>query len=66
MLIILRNVYHITFIFHILIGLSKNMTPIDFKFTRSKGKVTRVTFVKYYVTMVLHNIFRTVYHRALL
>jgi len=27
-------------------GLGEDMTPIDFEFTRSKGKVTRFTYVK--------------------
>ena len=34
-----------------LIGRCEVITPIDFEFTRSKGKVTRVTFVKKCVNM---------------
>jgi len=33
-------------VFHMLIGLGKDMTPIDFGFTRSNVKVTWVTFIK--------------------
>ena len=46
MLILLRTIYPIAFICIVLIGLSEDKTPIDFGFTRSKGKVTRVTLVK--------------------
>ena len=42
----LQNIDHRSFIFHMLIGLSEDKTPIDFVFTRSKSKITRVTFVK--------------------
>jgi len=44
---ILRIIYHTAFIFHMLIGLSENMTRIDIWFTRSKLKVRRVILVKY-------------------
>ena len=37
------------FIFHMLIGLGKDMFPIDFEFTRSKVKVTWVTYMINYV-----------------
>ena len=40
------NIYHRACIFHLQIGLGKDMTPIDFEFTRSNVKVTVVTFVK--------------------
>jgi len=43
LLIILRTIYHIVFIFHMLIGLQRDMTHIDI--VKSKGKV-KVTFVK--------------------
>jgi len=46
LLIILRTVYHRGFIFHMPIGIGGNMTHFDFEFTRSKGKVIWVTFVK--------------------
>ena len=45
-LIFLRTIYHRAFIYNVLIGLSEDKTPIDFGFTRSKGNVTRVRFVK--------------------
>jgi len=48
----LQTVYHRAFIFHMLIGLGKDMTPIDFGITMSKGNVTRVTFLKRNVNMV--------------
>jgi len=35
-----------------LIGIGGDMSPFDFEFTRSKGKVTSVTFVKKYINMV--------------
>lgn len=38
-LFILIVVYRIAFIFHLLIGLCKDMVPIDFVFTKSKVKV---------------------------
>ena len=41
-LIFLRTVYYRAIIFHMLIGLGKDMTPIDFRFTRMKVKVKRV------------------------
>jgi len=41
-LIILRTVYHISFIYRMLIGFSENTIPDIFKFTGSKGKVTMV------------------------
>jgi len=43
--IILRTVYHRVFLFSMLIGLGDNTSPDVFKFTRSKVKVTWVTFV---------------------
>jgi len=41
-LIILRVVYHRFFILHMLIGLGADMIPIEFEFSGSKVKVTRV------------------------
>jgi len=46
LLIILRNIYHIDFIFYMLIGLGRNMTQIDIDVIRTKVKVKRITFVK--------------------
>jgi len=43
---ILNTFYQRTFIFQKLIGLGNDKNPIAFGFTRSKVKVTRVTFVK--------------------
>ena len=43
-LIILRTMHHRALIFHMLVGLGKNMIPDVFKFARSKVKVTWVTF----------------------
>jgi len=40
------HVFENYFIFHMLIGLGKDMTPINFEFPGSKVKVTRVVFVK--------------------
>ena len=57
----LRNIYHKAFIFHSLIGRCESMPPIDFVFTRSNFKVTRVT-----KTWFLLIILRTIYHRALM
>jgi len=45
-LIFLRTIYYGAFICNVLIVLSVEKTPFDFGFTKSKGKVTRVTFVK--------------------
>jgi len=42
----LRTIYDIAFIFHMLIGLYKDMTYIDIEVIRSKVKVRRITFVK--------------------
>ena len=38
--------HHSAFIFYMLIGLGEDKTPIDFVFTRSKVKVTMVTFAR--------------------
>ena len=46
-----------------LIGLSDDMTAIDFCVTRSKVKVTRVLFVK---TMFLLIFLKTIYHSAII
>ena len=48
-LLIFKTVYHKAFIFHMLFGLGENMSPGVFKFTRSKVKVTWVTFVVNFV-----------------
>jgi len=60
----LRTVYHRAFIFHKQNGLGEDKNPFDFGFTRSKVKVTRVTFVKklimfsnYYPEKYLSHIF---------
>jgi len=37
-----------------LTGLGEDMAPIDFEFTLSNGKVTRVTFVEKNVNMVFY------------
>jgi len=42
----LRTISYRAFIRFVLIGLSEDNTLIDFRFTRSKVKVTRVTVVK--------------------
>jgi len=41
---LLKTIYHRAIIFHMLIGLGKDKTPINIWFTRSKVKVTWVTF----------------------
>ena len=46
LLIILRTIYHIAFIFHMLIVLDRDMTHINIEFIRSKIKVRIITFVK--------------------
>jgi len=46
LIIILRTIYHIAFIFHMLIGLDKDLTHIDIEVIISKVKVRRVTYVK--------------------
>ena len=46
-----------------LIGLGKNMTCIDFWFTRSKFKVTSVIFVKKRFWLIL---LETIYYRAII
>jgi len=43
-------------------GLGGEMTPVDFVFTMSKVKVTRVTFVK----QCNNGVLRTIYHRAII
>jgi len=48
----MRTVYPRAFIFHMLIGHGEDITPISFELTWSKGKLTRVTYVKNYVNMV--------------
>ena len=45
-LIILKTVYHIYFIYRMLIDFSENTIPDIFKFNGSKVKVTMVKFVK--------------------
>ena len=62
-LIILRIIFHRAFKLHMLISLGKNMTPIDFGFTRSTVKVTRVFFVKQWFLLI---ILRNIYHRAVI
>ena len=46
LIIILRTIYQLAFIFHMLIGLKRDMTHIDIEVIRSKVKVRRITFVK--------------------
>ena len=43
--LILRTIHHKTFTFYMPICLRKDMTPIEFVFTRSKVNDTRVIFV---------------------
>jgi len=52
------------FICNVLIGLSGDKTPTDFGITRSKGKVSRVTFKKKCKDGFLLIALRTVYHKA--
>jgi len=54
---ILKTFYHINFIFHILIGLYKDMTHIDLKLIGSKVKVRRIPFVKYGCFSLLENVY---------
>jgi len=61
--IILRTICHRAFIFHMQIGLGKDKHTINFRFTRSKVKVTRVTFEKKLIMFPLI-ILRTVCHKA--
>ena len=42
----LRTIYHSAFIFHKLMGLDRDMNPIDFELISSQVKVKRITFVK--------------------
>jgi len=60
LLIILRTIYHLAFIFHMLSGLDIDITHIDIGVIRSKVKVRRITFVKSWFLIIL----RTVYHRG--
>ena len=53
--------YYRAFIFHMQIGLDEDKNAIDFGFTRSKVKVTRVTFVK---ICFPHIFLRTICHKA--
>ena len=46
-----------------LIGLGEEKNPIDFRFTRSKVKVTMVLFVKQWFPLIF---LRTFYHRAII
>ena len=55
------TVYHIAFIFHMVIGLSVGLTPIDFMFSMSRVKITRVTFVKKWFLLIF---LRPIYIRA--
>jgi len=57
--IILQTIFHRAFIFHMLFGLVEDMTTIDFRYTRSKAKVTRVLFVKQWFAHYLEKIFIT-------
>jgi len=61
-LIILRIIFHRAFKFHMLIRLDEEMNSIDFGFTRSTVKVTRVLFVKQWFPLIERNI----YHRAVI
>jgi len=58
--IILRTIYHSAFIFHMLIGLDGNMTPINIDLIRSKVKVKNHFCKKWFPFIIL----RTVYCRA--
>jgi len=55
----MRTIYQRVFIFHMLIGLDKDMTRIEI--IRSKVKVRRITFVKKTFPVI---ILKTVYHTA--
>jgi len=57
----LENYLFIVFILRILNGLDRGMTHIDIGVIRSKVKVRRNTFVKYWFSLI---IMRTVYHRG--
>ena len=46
-----------------LIDIDEDMTCIDFGFTRSKAKVTRVLFVKQWFLLI---ILKNIYHRAII
>jgi len=46
LLIILRTIYHIAFIFHMLIGLDRDMTHFDIGVIRPTVKVRMINFVK--------------------
>ena len=59
--VILRTIYHKAFIFHMLIGLDRDLTHIDIGVIRSKVKVRRITFVKIWFSLI---ILKTVYHRG--
>jgi len=54
---------YLSFIFHMLIGVGKDMTCMDFRFTRLKVKVTRVLFVKQWFPLF---ILRDSYHKAII
>ena len=43
---LLRTIDHRAFKFHMQIGIGEDMTAIDVVFTRSKGNVTIIPFVK--------------------
>ena len=57
----LKNKYHRAFMFHMLIGLGQHKNSVDFGCTRSKDKVTRVTFV---IKSCPLNILKIIYHTA--
>jgi len=46
LVIILITIYHITIMFHMLIGLDRDTTHIDIEVMRSKVKARRITVVK--------------------
>ena len=62
LLIVLRIIYHRSFIFHLLIFLNEDMTYVDMELISSKLKVRRITFEKKVSPHYLEN----VYHRALI
>ena len=54
------TVYHIAFIFHMVIGLSVGLTPIDFMFSMSRVKITSHFCKKWFLLIFL----RPIYIRA--
>ena len=53
-LIFLKTFYLRAIIFHMLIGLDRDMPPIDIQLIRSKVKVRRITFVQKKISPSYH------------